>query len=126
MYAVVRTGGKQYRVAEGETVKVELLDGDPGNAIHLDEVLMLSDGQQVTVGQPLVKGASVDAEVVDQGRHRKVLIYKFRRRKRYRRKVGHRQPYTALKITAINSVAQPPSVPVQPPPVPVQAPPSAE
>jgi large subunit ribosomal protein L21 len=106
MYAVVRTGGKQYRVSAGETVKVEKLDGEPGRPIRLDEVLLLADGETVTVGRPLVAGASVDAEIVDQARHRKVLVYKFRRRKRYRRKQGHRQPYTALKITAINQVAQ--------------------
>ena len=103
MYAVVKTGGKQYRVSTGQTIEVEKLSGDPGHKIQLDEVLLLADGENVTVGRPLVEGASVEAEIQDQAKHRKVLVYKFRRRKRYRRKAGHRQPFTALKITAINS-----------------------
>jgi len=103
MYAVVKTGGKQYRVSEGETIQVEKLEGNPGETINLDEVLLLADGENVTVGQPHVAGARVEAKILDQDKHRKVLIYKFRRRKRYRRKVGHRQPFTALKITGIHA-----------------------
>jgi len=101
MYAVVKTGGKQYRVTEGDTIKVEKLAGEPGAALQINEVLMLSDGENVTLGRPLVEGASVSGEIVDQNRNRKVLIYKYRRRKRYRCKTGHRQPFTAVKITAI-------------------------
>jgi large subunit ribosomal protein L21 len=114
MYAVVKTGGKQYRVSAGETIQVEKLEGDSGHKIHLSEVLLLADGENVTVGRPFVEGASVDAEILDHAKHRKVLIYKFRRRKRYRRKAGHRQPFTALKITAING---PPAVQVAAPAV---------
>lgn len=104
MYAVVKTGGKQYRVSAGDTIQVEKLEGGPGDKVEL-EVLLLADGENVTVGRPLVEGASVAAEIVDQGKHRKVIIYKFRRRKRYRRKTGHRQPFTALKIVGINAAA---------------------
>ena len=105
MYAVVKTGGKQYRVAEGDVVKVEKLDGEPGQTVELDEVLLVGSGADVTVGKPVVEGAKVSAEIVDQDRDRKVLVFKFRRRKRYRRKNGHRQPFTALKITAISAGA---------------------
>lgn len=101
MYAVVKTGGKQYQVSAGDTIKVEKLEGEQGDTVELGEVLLIADEEQVTLGRPLVDGASVSAEIVEQDRHRKVLIYKFRRRKRYRRKAGHRQPYTALKITGI-------------------------
>jgi large subunit ribosomal protein L21 len=104
MYAVVRTGGKQYQVSPGETIQIEKLDGAPGDTVELDEVLLLSDGANVSVGQPFVQGARVTGEIVEQGRHRKVLVYKFRRRKRYRRKAGHRQPFTALKITGIAGI----------------------
>ncbi|MCB9554608.1 MAG: 50S ribosomal protein L21 [Deltaproteobacteria bacterium] len=103
MYAIVRTGGKQYRVAPGDTIQVEKLPGDAGAAITLDDVLMLVDGEKITLGKPSITGASVAAEVVKHDRARKVLVFKYRRRKRYRRKVGHRQPFTALRITAINA-----------------------
>ena len=106
MYAVVKTGGKQYRVSEGQTLEVEKLEGSPGDRINLNEVLLLSEGDNVTVGRPLVDGASVEVEIVDHDKHRKVLVFKLRRRKRYRRKVGHRQPYTALKVTSINTGVQ--------------------
>jgi large subunit ribosomal protein L21 len=101
MYAVVKTGGKQYQVSAGNTIKVEKLEGKQGDAVELGEVLLVADEEGITLGRPLVDGASVSAEIVEQAKHRKVLIYKFRRRKRYRRKAGHRQPYTALKITGI-------------------------
>jgi len=106
MYAVVKTGGKQYRVSEGDTIKVEKLEGEPGASIQLNEVLLLSDGDNITLGRPFVDGANVTGEIVDQDRNRKVVIFKYRRRKRYRRKAGHRQPFTAVKITAINAEAQ--------------------
>ena len=102
-YAVVKTGGKQYRVAEGDTIRVEKLAGEPGGSVTLDDVLLVVDGETVSVGKPTVEGAKVTAEVVEEGRARKVLVFKYRRRKRYRRKNGHRQPFTALKVTSIRA-----------------------
>lgn len=98
--AVIRTGGKQYRVAEGDVVKVERLDGAAGDAIEFSEVLLLS-GETARVGQPLVDGAKVLGQIVEQGRGEKIIVFKFRRRKRYRRKNGHRQSFTAVRITGI-------------------------
>ena len=103
MFAVVKTGGKQYRVAKGDTIKVEKLAGEVGDKIALSDVLMVADGEAVTVGRPLVDGAHVDAEIVDQGRSPKIIIFKMRRRKNYRRKAGHRQPFTALRIMEIGA-----------------------
>src|SRR5262245_42220483 len=104
MYAVIATGGKQYRVQPGETVRVEKLDGaEAGGAVTFVRVLRVAEGETVKVGQPGLSGATVAAEVVENGRGEKLLIYKYRRRKGYRRKTGHRQPYTAVKITAINA-----------------------
>lgn len=103
MYAVIKTGGKQYRVEEGDLLKIEKLEIGTGETVKFDEVLLVADGDKVTVGQPLVKGASVTAEVVDQGRHDKIRIVKFRRRKHYRKQAGHRQWYTAVKITGIKA-----------------------
>jgi large subunit ribosomal protein L21 len=100
-YAVIRTGGKQYRVAAGETIKVEKLEGKKGDAVELAEVLLLADGEQITVGRPLCAGATVKAEILAQDRDSKVVVFKYRRRKRYRRRTGHRQPFTALKIVDI-------------------------
>jgi large subunit ribosomal protein L21 len=102
MYAVIKTGGKQYRVSEGTRLRVEKLPGAAGDKLQLDQVLMLG-GEKLTIGKPLVAGAKVSAEIVDQGRDKKVIVYKIRRRKRYRRKNGHRQPYTELKITGISA-----------------------
>jgi large subunit ribosomal protein L21 len=101
MYAVIKTGGKQYRVSEGETLHVEKLAGNAGDAVTFDQVLLVGGGDSVKVGAPLVKGASVKAEIVDQAKDKKIIIFKFRRRKNYRRKIGHRQPFTAVKITGI-------------------------
>jgi len=101
MYAVLRTGGKQYRVAAGDTIKVEKLPGNPGDAVEIAEVLLLADGENVVVGRPLIDGALIKAEILEQDRHRKVIIFKYRRRRRYRRKTGHRQPFTALHIVDI-------------------------
>jgi large subunit ribosomal protein L21 len=101
MYAVVKTGGKQYRVEAGETIQVEKLDGNPGQTLQFDQVLLLAEGESLTLGTPLVKGARVEAEITAQDRGSKVLIFKYRRRKRYRRKTGHRQEFTALKIINI-------------------------
>ena len=101
MYAVVRTGGKQYRVAPGDTIQVEKLPGDAGDTVRLPEVLLIVDGEQTTLGAPLIDGACVQTEVVEQGRGQKLIVYKYKRRKRYRRKNGHRQPLTSLRITSI-------------------------
>jgi large subunit ribosomal protein L21 len=102
MYAVIKTGGKQYRVAEGQRLCVEKLPGQAGDKVTLDQVLFVG-GDSPKIGQPLVAGASVAAEIVGQTRGKKIVIFKFRRRKNYRRKTGHRQPYTELKITGIQA-----------------------
>jgi large subunit ribosomal protein L21 len=102
MYAVIRTGGKQYRVSEGETLRIEKLEGDVGSAITFGEVLMLG-GAKVSVGKPLIKGAQVSAQIVAQDRAKKIIVFKMRRRKNYRRKNGHRQWFTEVKITGISA-----------------------
>ena len=101
MYAVVESGGKQHRVIEGETLKVEKLDLATGESLTIDQVLMVGEGESVKIGAPYVAGSSVTAEVVSHGRHEKVAIVKFRRRKHHRKQMGHRQWYTELKITSI-------------------------
>jgi large subunit ribosomal protein L21 len=100
MYAVIRTGGKQYRVAAGDKLRVEKLPGNVGDAITFGEVLLVG-GESIKLGQPLVAGAKVEAKITAQDRDKKVIVFKFRRRKNYRRKAGHRQPFTALEITNI-------------------------
>lgn len=101
MHAVVATGGKQYRVKEGDTIKVETLKVEAGEKIELDKVLLLSDGENVQIGKPFLEGKTVAAEVLSQGRHKKVKIIKFKRRKHHMKQMGHRQNYTELKITKI-------------------------
>lgn len=101
MYAVIRTGGKQYRVAQGDTLRVEKLPHDKGATVELTDVLLVGGENGVKIGQPALSGAKVTAEVVVQGRGKKVIVYKFKRRKNYRRKNGHRQAFTLLKITGI-------------------------
>lgn len=104
MYAVVRTGGKQYRVAQGDRLHVEKLEGNVGDAITLADVLMIASlegGNAAKIGTPLISGAMVEAKIVEQGRGEKITIFKFRRRKNYRRKSGHRQPFSAIEITSI-------------------------
>jgi len=101
MYAVIKTGGKQYRVAQGDRLRVEKLAGNVGDTVTLGEVLLVGAGEGVKVGAPLVSGAKVEAKIVAQDRGKKITIFKFRRRKNYRRKTGHRQPFTALEITGI-------------------------
>ena len=103
MYAVIKTGGKQYRVTPGDEVKIETVEGEAGSAVTFGDVLMVSDGENVTVGAPRVDGASVSAEIVDQVRNKKIIIFKKRRRQNSRRKNGHRQPQTLVKITGINA-----------------------
>ncbi len=101
MYAVIATGGKQYRVSEGDVVRVEKLDAAVGDSVKFEEVLAIG-GDKMNVGTPFVEGASVEGEVVAQDRARKVIVYKYKPKRGYHRKNGHRQPYTELKITKIN------------------------
>jgi len=103
MYAVVKTGGKQYRVTTGEKLKVEQIPADVGAEVTLDQVLMVGEGESVKIGAPLVSGASVKATVVSHGRHDKIRIFKMRRRKHYQKHQGHRQNFTELRIDAINA-----------------------
>jgi large subunit ribosomal protein L21 len=100
MYAVIKTGGKQYRVAKGDKLRVEKLPGNVGDTVTFGEVLLIG-GEALKLGKPLVAGAKVEAKVVAQDRAKKIIVFKFRRRKNYRRKAGHRQPFTALEITNI-------------------------
>ncbi|MDY0389947.1 50S ribosomal protein L21 [Desulfobulbus oligotrophicus] len=101
MYAIIRTGGKQYQVESGDTLRVEKLQGDVGDTVELSEVLLLVDGETIKVGQPVVEGARVVAKIVEQGRHKKITVFKKKRRKGYQVKKGHRQMYTALTIETI-------------------------
>ena len=101
MYAVVKTGGKQYKVAAGEKLKVETLPADVGAEVILDQVLMVGEGESVRLGAPMLAGATVKATVLSHGRHDKVKIFKMRRRKHYQKHQGHRQNYTELRIEAI-------------------------
>jgi large subunit ribosomal protein L21 len=103
MYAVVKTGGKQYRVSEGDRLRVESIKAEAGSEVSLDEVLMIGSGDSVNVGAPRVANASVSARVLSHGRGDKVRIVKFRRRKHHRKQAGHRQNYTELQITGINA-----------------------
>jgi len=103
MYAVIKTGGKQYRVAQGETLKVESIAGDVGSAIVLDKVLAVGNGDKLNVGKPLVNGASVKATIVSHGRGDKVKIFKMKRRKHYQKHQGHRQNYTEIRIDGISA-----------------------
>ena len=101
--AVIKTGGKQYRVEPGAVIRVEKLTADVGATISFDEVLFVGKGADAKIGTPHVSGAKVEAEVKKHGRGKKVIVYKFKRRKNYRRKAGHRQPYTALEIKSITA-----------------------
>jgi len=101
MYAVIQSGGKQHRVEEGEQIKLEKIDAATGDTVEFDQVLMVGAGSDVKIGAPLVAGGKVTAEVVSHGRHDKIRIVKFNRRKHYRKETGHRQWYTEVKITAI-------------------------
>ncbi|NNF51271.1 MAG: 50S ribosomal protein L21 [Gammaproteobacteria bacterium] len=101
MYAVIRTGGKQYRVKDGAVLRVEKLDAEEGATIEFDEVLMVGNGDKITVGKPLVKGGKVTATVEEQGRGRKIEVIKFKRRQGYKRNKGHRQAFTRVKVTGI-------------------------
>ncbi len=101
MYAIVETGGKQYRVAEGDLITVEKLEAAPGEKVELDKVLLLNENDEIKVGAPYIDGAKVMAEVVESGKGEKIVIFKYKAKKDYRRKQGHRQPYTTLKIESL-------------------------
>ena len=103
MYAIVRTGGKQYQVEAGDTLRVEKLQGEVGDTVELDDVLLVVDGETVTIGQPVVERAKAVAKVLEQGRHKKIIVFKKKRRQGYQVKKGHRQMYTALKIETISA-----------------------
>jgi large subunit ribosomal protein L21 len=103
MYAVIATGGKQYRVTEGETLKVEKIAGEEGSEIELDQVLMVADGDNIQVGTPMLDKGTVTAKIVSHGRGKKVEIIKFQRRKHFRKQMGHRQSYTEIEISKIKA-----------------------
>ena len=101
MYAVVKTGGKQYKVAEGQYLKVEKLEGGEGDTIEIDQVLMIADGDKLKIGTPMLEGSKVTCKILSHGRHKKVHIMKFRRRKHHQKCTGHRQYYTEIEVTGI-------------------------
>jgi len=103
MYAVVASGGKQYKVQEGDVLRIEKIDGDVGASVAFDNVLMVSDGESVKLGQPIVENAAVHAQIIEQGKARKIIVFKYKRRKRYRRTQGHRQQFTAVRIDRIDT-----------------------
>ena len=102
MFAIIKTGGKQYKVSEGDVIKVEKIEAEAGDKIEFDQVLMVA-GDDVKVGSPVVEGAKVSAEVLDQKKDKKIVIFKFKAKKNYRKKKGHRQPYTLVKIEKIDA-----------------------
>jgi large subunit ribosomal protein L21 len=103
MYAVIESGGKQYRVQEGEILKVEKIPGDVDTPVTFDKVLMFSDGENVSVGKPVLDKATVSGHIVQQAKAKKIIVFKYKKRKRYRRKQGHRQEYTAVQIDSIKA-----------------------
>ena len=103
MYAIILTGGKQYKVEQGQYLKVEKLDAELGDSVKIDKILMVADGSDVKLGQPYIEGASVNATIKSHGRHKKIKIIKFRRRKHSRTQMGHRQYYTELTIDSISA-----------------------
>ncbi|AEH44762.1 ribosomal protein L21 [Thermodesulfatator indicus DSM 15286] len=103
MYAVIKTGGKQYKVRPGDTIRVEKLPGEPGQEIELTDVLLVAKDDDLKIGQPLVEGAKVIATIVNQGRSKKIIVFKKKRRKNYKKKMGHRQYYTELQIKEISA-----------------------
>jgi large subunit ribosomal protein L21 len=99
--AIIKTGGKQYRISKGDKVRIDRIDGDEGTGVEFDQVLFLGSGDGAKIGTPIIAGAKVSAEIVRQGKGPKLIVYKFRRRKNYRRKQGHRQHFTEIQITGI-------------------------
>ena len=106
MYAIIEACGKQYKVAEGDVVFFEKLDAEEGKKVKFDNVILLSDDGKVEVGNPYVKGAKVEGKVVSHGKAKKILVYKYKAKKNYRRTQGHRQPYTKVEITSVKSAAE--------------------
>jgi len=103
MYAVIRTGGKQYKVQEGELIRIEKIPGDKGSKVNLDDVLLVREDDKVKIGKPVLKGASVSGTIVEQGKARKIKAGKFKKRKSYQRRWGHRQLFTRVKIESIKA-----------------------
>ena len=103
MYAVFKTGGKQYRAATGDVIKVEKIEAEKGATVELDQVLMVGEGEDVKVGAPYLDGGKVTAKIVDHGRREKIMVIKFKRRKNYRKQMGHRQYFTQIEITGIDA-----------------------
>ena len=103
MYAIVDSGGKQYKVKEGDILKVEKLAGEVGDTVSFDKILMFSDDEDVNIGTPLLKDVTINGHIVEQGKAKKIIVFKYKRRKRYRRKQGHRQLFTAVKIDSIKN-----------------------
>jgi len=103
MYAIVNTGGKQYKIHQGDVLRVEKIPGEIGNSISFAKVLMFADGKDVSIGRPLLDNVTVKGHIVEQGKAKKIIVFKYKRRKRYRRKQGHRQQYTAVKIDSIEA-----------------------
>ncbi|MBL78694.1 MAG: 50S ribosomal protein L21 [Nitrosomonadaceae bacterium] len=103
MYAVIKTGGKQYRVEAGKKIRVEQILAEIGSELVIDQVLMVADGENISMGSPLIEGAKVNATVLEQGRHDKIRIFKMKRRKHYQKHQGHRQNYTEIQITSISA-----------------------
>ncbi len=103
MYAVIATGGKQYRVEKDDVLRIEKIPGEIGDSVSFDKVLMFADDENVQIGRPVLENVSVKGHIVEQDKSKKVIVFKFKRRKRYRRKQGHRQSYTAVKVDAIEA-----------------------
>lgn len=103
MYAIIKTGGKQYRVSEGESLQIEKLDAEVGSEVVFDEVLTVVNGDDVMIGKPVVEGAKVTAKVVEHGKAAKILVFKYKAKSNYRRRQGHRQPFTSVEITGIKA-----------------------
>ena len=106
MYAVVNSGGKQYKVQQGQVLRIEKIPGDVGNPVTFEQVLMFSDGENVSIGQPSLQDIAVEGHIVEQGKAKKIIVFKYKRRKRYRRKKGHRQEFTAVRIDGIKEKTQ--------------------
>jgi large subunit ribosomal protein L21 len=106
MYAVVNSGGKQYKVQQGQVLRIEKIPGNVGNPVTFEQVLMFSDGENVSIGQPALKDIAVEGHIVEQGKAKKIIVFKYKRRKRYRRKKGHRQEFTAVRIDDIKAKTQ--------------------
>jgi large subunit ribosomal protein L21 len=103
MYAIIKTGGKQYRVEEGQIIKIEKLSAEEGDNVEFDQVLALSNDDGFQAGSPMIEGASVKGKVIDQGKNKKIVVFKYKPKIRYRKKTGHRQPYTRVLIEDINA-----------------------